>query len=259
MRASRFTKSRGFTLIELLVVIGIIAVLIGILLPAVSAARREGNRIKCLSNMRNMAMAQWMYVIDNRGWLVQGGMAHGGAHANELATWFNTLNRYYNNKLVARCPSDTSVYWDQPMPGPTPQLRRTSYGINAFLDHDLCPWGPGFSAPPPGGLYVKIEQIRHASDVVQFVEMGYTGEYAAADHVHPNLFAFPTTPEAAIPVLVAGQMQSNAHGPRRVRASGDDMSNCTFIDGHAESARVRDIFQNLYVNRFDPAAPQPRP
>lgn len=253
MRTAKAPRNRGFTLVELLIVIGI-------LLPAVTAARREGNRIKCLSNLRNMAMAQWTYVIDNRGWLVQGGMAHGsGADANEEATWFNTLNRYYNNKLVARCPSDTSIYWDQPMPGSTTQLRRTSYGINAFLDHDLCPWGPGFGPVPPGGLYVKIEQIRHASDVVQFVEMAYSGEYAAADHVHPNLFALATTPDAAVPARVAGQMQSNAHGPRRARPSGDDVSNCTFIDGHAESARVSDIFRNLYVNRFDPAAPQPRP
>src|SRR5260221_1493950 len=128
----RTTRS-GFTLVELLVVIGIIDVLIGILIPVLSKARQSANRAKCLSNVRNMETAQMFYCNDNRGYLVQAGMAHGGTGGNEQIAWFNTLQQYFQNNLVARCPSDDSPYWDggQPLPNRGgAQYRRTRYGIN---------------------------------------------------------------------------------------------------------------------------------
>ena len=62
----------GFTLIELLVVISIIAVLMAILMPALRSARDQGRRVQCMSNVRSLAIAWFMYQDDNDNVLVNG-------------------------------------------------------------------------------------------------------------------------------------------------------------------------------------------
>jgi prepilin-type N-terminal cleavage/methylation domain-containing protein/prepilin-type processing-associated H-X9-DG protein len=60
-------RPKAFTLIELLVVIAIIAVLLGILMPGLQAAKERGRRLKCMNNLRQVGVAVHMYANDNRG------------------------------------------------------------------------------------------------------------------------------------------------------------------------------------------------
>src|SRR6266567_8260507 len=60
-------RRRGFTLVELIVVIGVIALLMSLLLPALSKARESANAVKCASNLHQLAMTWTMYAQQQRG------------------------------------------------------------------------------------------------------------------------------------------------------------------------------------------------
>ena len=79
----------GFTLIELLVVITIIAVLVGLLIPAITLVLRSSRSVKCQSNLRQQALAFQAYAHDNHDALPPIKNNFGASH------WFNTLGPFY--------------------------------------------------------------------------------------------------------------------------------------------------------------------
>lgn len=94
--ARRHGRKTAFTLVELLVVIGIIALLISILLPALNRARAAANQVVCASNMRQFGLAVSQYSIDNKGFLPLYGLdaTYAGSGGPEETLWWNTLAPY---------------------------------------------------------------------------------------------------------------------------------------------------------------------
>ena len=69
MRTADRKRRSGFSLIELLVVIGIIAILLGFLLPALHRARMQANTVTCRSNLRQIGQSLLIYANNNQGWI----------------------------------------------------------------------------------------------------------------------------------------------------------------------------------------------
>jgi prepilin-type N-terminal cleavage/methylation domain-containing protein len=109
--------TRAFTLVELLVVIGIIAILIGILLPTLSRVRQQANTVVCSSNLRQISMAMLMYEQDNKGRLLVAWTKAPIWHY-QLKPYFGKLPRNTSaantevRDQILKCPAA----WEKPTP-----------------------------------------------------------------------------------------------------------------------------------------------
>src|SRR6266478_1795132 len=133
-RPSPGARPVGFTLIELLVVIAIIAILAGLLLPALAKSKQQAQSIKCTSNVRQLILAGKMYTDDNKGEHVVTYLFP--PYTKGLITWFQLLQPYLSTTNILLCPSRKGKpldlgRWDGiPVTAPTV----SDYAIN----HALC-------------------------------------------------------------------------------------------------------------------------
>ncbi|NBV21298.1 MAG: type II secretion system protein [Proteobacteria bacterium] len=178
--ASSHPFKRAFTLIELLVVIAIIAILAGMLLPALAQAKGKALGTKCLSNSKQLQLASTLYTGDQddrivlndgaltigsatwaAGWMQPGGTHSGNCptcHTNELYFMNGLIGKYAENKDIFRCPSDKV-----PFPGNTdPYIR--SVTLNIFMNRTaLALNSTGYR------VYQRLGEMSKPTDLFTFI------------------------------------------------------------------------------------------
>jgi len=188
--AARFVDSRdrrhgrAFTLVELLVVIGIIAVLIGILLPVLGHARRAAQEVACMSNLRQLATAMQTYADAYKGNTMPVVFTQGEYWHHKLAIQLGDKaypsdpnNEDHLMARLMRCPTidsnPISTGWGTASQRWSYGDGNGSYGINLWL----LPNGAYSAQFPPSKSFPKLSSVRQSSDVPMVGDSIWVGSW----------------------------------------------------------------------------------
>jgi prepilin-type N-terminal cleavage/methylation domain-containing protein/prepilin-type processing-associated H-X9-DG protein len=252
-------KKDGFTLVELLVVIGIIALLISILLPALGKARRTAQTAACLSNLHQLLLATTMYVNENKGILP--GWDYSGTYYPNTTDWTESLAREMGLKWV---------YWAQP--GDSFDINGNSVAGAKYPGNNIpayrCPSGPAdllgdpywiprhptnyvisFFASDPvynhywcNYSYSKTTQWKAASFPMFMV--GFQISEPLPSSLTSPAWAYYVDPSRTTTVNSSVAFRHGTGNPADPN-NNSRATNVVFLDGHAQTLRAAD-FWNTY-------------
>lgn len=224
---------QGFTLIELLVVIAIIAILAGMLLPALAKAKAKGQQTKCLNNMRQIGLGLQMYLSDFSKY-----PGHYMPSAGEIIYPPRLLGFVASNLTVWNCPTENSKFYYTNRPNSTLPMRVTPstgfcYGYNDWggVNEFTLPYqGLGADIVPgsrdPWGQEPPESHVKNPSDMIMLADSRSDGVWDSA--IDPK----DQAPNPRDPKSEAAEWPSRRHNLG---------ANIMFCDGHAEYAKQKDL------------------
>lgn len=160
-------RTKGFTLIELLVVIAIIALLMGILMPALTRVKEMGKRASCLNNLRQLGMSWLMYGDDNDYWMMYANTHDQNPQQRAWVRWEPTLTEddkiqsILNGAMYQYCPNYKLYKCPSGVKGEVVTYSIVDY-MNGHLEIE------GATLPP----LTKITQVRQAANQIVFLDEG---------------------------------------------------------------------------------------